>query len=250
MRAALVVLAGGSGSRLAAATNKVYLPLAGRRVLSWSLLWAAQVPQIASVVLVVRPGDAALAEDTVARDGAGLDVRLVVGGRTRHGSEDAAFAELAPQVARGDLDVVAVHDGARPLSGPSMFRAAVTTAGQAGGAVPALPAPGLLPVDPAGRLQGAVPPAADGSPGSPWGTPRALVRVQTPQAFRARDLLAAYVAAGRAGFEGTDTASSVETFSDLPVRTIEGSRRNLKVTYPQDLLLAERLLAAGGAWLR
>ncbi|HEX2806693.1 MAG TPA: 2-C-methyl-D-erythritol 4-phosphate cytidylyltransferase, partial [Kineosporiaceae bacterium] len=57
------------------------------------------------------------------------------------------------------------------------------------------------------------------------------------------DLLAAYAAASGVGYQGTDTACSVEVFSDLVVQVVAGSRQNLKVTYPHDLFLAERLLA-------
>lgn len=248
LRAGLVLLGGGSGTRLGAEVNKVYLPLAGRSVLSWSLHWAAQLPEIVTFVVVVRPEDVRLAEEVLHREGRGLEVQLVVGGATRHRSEDAALAHLAPFVEAGDLDVVAVHDGARPLAGPGLFRSVVATAGAVGGAVPVLPAQGLLPT--------ATPLPASGDPSAPPGAPRPpdpldpldlsrrLARVQTPQAFRAKDLLAAYTAALDAGFQGTDTASTIERFSDLVVRAVAGSSANLKVTYPHDLLLAERLLAA------
>jgi 2-C-methyl-D-erythritol 4-phosphate cytidylyltransferase len=234
-RAAVVVLGGGSGTRLGAGVNKVYLPLAGRRVISWSLQWAAQVPQVSTFVLVVRPEDVPLAEEVLHREARGLDVRLVVGGASRHESEHAGLVHLAPYVEAGEIDVVAVHDGARPLAGPALFRSGVSTAEAVGGAVPALPATGILPVGPDGapHPDGQAPPA-----------PERLARVQTPQAFRAEDLLAAYSGAMREGFQGTDTASTVERFSDLVVRTVAGSRTNLKVTYPHDLFLAEQLLAA------
>ena len=231
--AAVVVLGGGSGTRLGAQVNKVYLPLAGRRVLSWSLQWAAQVPQVSRFVLVVRPDDVPLAEEVLHREARGLDVTMVVGGTTRHESEDAALVHLAPWVEAGEIDVIAVHDGARPLAGPSLFGSVVAAAEAVGGAVPALPATGVLPVGPDGR------PSATGV-----GSLERLARVQTPQAFRAKDLLAAYSDALRGGFQGTDTASTVERFSDLVVQTVAGSRTNLKVTYPHDLFLAEQLLAA------
>ena len=231
-RAGLVILGGGSGTRLGAEVNKVYLPLAGRSVLSWSLHWAAQLPEIVSFVVVVRPEDVRLAEEILHREGRGLEVQLVIGGATRHRSEDAALAHLAPFVEAGELDVVAVHDGARPLAGPGLFRSVVATAGAVGGAVPVLPAKGLLPTAP----------SLD--PLDPLGLSRRLARVQTPQAFRPKDLLAAYTAALEAGFQGTDTASTIERFSHLVVRAVAGSPANLKVTYRHDLLLAERLLAA------
>jgi 2-C-methyl-D-erythritol 4-phosphate cytidylyltransferase len=69
-----------------------------------------------------------------------------------------------------------------------------------------------------------------------------LVRVQTPQAFRARPLLDAYRLAQLEEFEGTDTSSCLERFTDVGVRTFPGTSTNLKVTYPQDVLVAARLL--------
>jgi 2-C-methyl-D-erythritol 4-phosphate cytidylyltransferase len=239
-RTAFVVLAGGSGSRVGAGINKVYLPLAGRRVISWSFVWARQVPEIGRFVLVVRAADVELARDTMARELPGLAVDVVEGGATRHDSEQAALEHLSSAIARGEVQVVAVHDGARPLAGPALVRSLVTTAAAQGGAVPAVPAEGLLPVDADGRpTPGA---DADGDAGLP-GQPH-LARVQTPQAFRATDLLAAYAAAARDGYRGTDTASSMEAYAPVPVRVVAGSRQNLKITYPHDLALAERLLAA------
>ena len=244
---AFVVLAGGSGSRVGARSggvdlNKVYLPLAGRRVISWSFVWAAQVPEVTRFVLVVRPQDAELAAQTLVQDLPGLAVDLVIGGATRHASEDAALAHLAPMVDDGALDVIAIQDGARPLAGPSLVRRVITTAAEHGGSLPAVPADGVLQWDGTAPTD---PTAIDSSPTGP----RRLVRVQTPQAFRARDLLAAYAAAQVAGFQGTDTASSVEAFSELAIHTVPGSRDNLKITYPDDVHLAERVLAAHGRQL-
>jgi 2-C-methyl-D-erythritol 4-phosphate cytidylyltransferase len=230
--AAAVVLAGGSGTRVGGGLNKVYLPLAGRRVVSWSFTWAGQVNEIGRFVLVVRPEDADLARQTLRREAAQLRVDIVVGGGTRHESEEAALEHLAPSIGAGDVDVVAIHDGARPLAGPALWRSVVRTATDVGGAVPALPAIGVLPV------------GDDGHPVPSQGQDVGLTRVQTPQAFRAKDLLAAYAAAHAAGYQGTDTACSAEAYSDLVVQVVAGSRTNLKVTYPHDLFLAERLLAA------
>jgi 2-C-methyl-D-erythritol 4-phosphate cytidylyltransferase len=220
--------------------NKVYLPLAGRCVLSWSFLSARQVAPIGHFVVVVRPEDADLARGLLARDVPGLRIEVVHGGRSRHESEQAALDHLRPRIDAGLVTVVAVHDGARPLAGPPLWRTAVDTAAAVGGAVPALPVSGLLPW-PDRRTPPGLP-----APGLPAPGLRALGlrRVQTPQAFRARELLDAYTAASTAGFEGTDTASSVEAFSTLTVRAVPGSPLNLKITYPRDVELAERLARA------
>lgn len=233
--AAVAVLAGGSGSRVGGSLNKVYLPLAGRRLISWSFTWAGEVDAVGHLLLVVRPEDAELAEQTLRREApAGRTVELVIGGNTRHGSEQAALDHLAPRIEAGEVDVVAIHDGARPLAGPALFRSVISAAASVGGAVPALPALGVIPADPDG---GAAAPrnGRDRVPG--------LTRVQTPQAFRAAELLRAYRMARAEGYQGTDTASSIERYGELAVQVVAGSRHNLKVTYPHDLVLAERLLA-------
>src|SRR6266511_3534577 len=76
-----------------------------------------------------------------------------------------------------------------------------------------------------------------------------LVSIQTPQAFRAAPLLDAYEAAARDGFAGTDTAACIERYTDLEVAVVPGEPGNLKITFADDLLMAERLLrrqAPGG----
>lgn len=239
---AVVILAGGSGSRVGNSQNKVYLPLAGRRMVSWSVVWAAEVTAVKHVILVVRAQDASLAEQTLRREAPpGLSTEIVVGGSTRHGSEQAALDHLAPRITSGHVEVIAIHDGARPLAGPALFRSVITTATDVGGAIPALPAVGVLPA--AGVPSRGVT-TTSGPDGK--GTPARLARVQTPQAFRAPDVFQAYARAQAEGYQGTDTASSLERYSKVVVQVVPGSRHNLKVTYTQDLLLAERLLALNG----
>jgi 2-C-methyl-D-erythritol 4-phosphate cytidylyltransferase len=217
------------GTRVGADGNKAYLPLAGRRMVSWSLDSLAQVPEVTRLVLVIRPDERKRAEQTLDRELPGVKVELVRGGASRHESELRALQYLASDIESGTVDVVLIHDAARPLAGPGTMRAALLVAREFGGAVPALDAPDVVKVGPDGGI-------------SPR-TERTLVRVQTPQAFRAMPLLRAYLAADREGFEGTDTSSCVERFADVEVRTFQGDERNLKVTYAHDLFLAERLLA-------
>ncbi|MBA2559314.1 MAG: 2-C-methyl-D-erythritol 4-phosphate cytidylyltransferase [Propionibacteriales bacterium] len=226
VRAALVLLAAGSGSRVGHEINKVFLPLAGRRVFTWSLRWATAIPDITRLILVIAERDRALAESVLAREAPGVDVRLVRGGSTRHASEWNALQSLAGEIHRGDFDVVVVHDAARPLAGTAVFAHVITQALAHGGALPVRPQPSLVPVD------GTAP-----SPGHD------VVAVQTPQAFRAQPLLAAYERADEARFVGTDTASCIEKFAELPIWCVPGSAQNIKITFPEDLFLAEHLLA-------
>jgi 2-C-methyl-D-erythritol 4-phosphate cytidylyltransferase len=217
------VLAGGSGSRVGAGLNKVYLPLAGLRVVSWSLRWVHAVDGIGPVVLVVRPEDEDLAVETLERDAPGQQVAVVRGGATRHESEHNALRHLAPAIRVGSVDVVAIHDGARPIAGPAIFRRVIDAARESGGAIPALPATDVV--------------AASTGVGT-----EVPIRAQTPQAFRAAALLEAFESATRDGYEGSDTAGTVERYTEVPIRCVPGDPRNIKITFAQDLRLADRLL--------
>ncbi|MGF1664433.1 MAG: 2-C-methyl-D-erythritol 4-phosphate cytidylyltransferase [Kineosporiaceae bacterium] len=225
-RAALVLLAAGSGTRGGADTNKVLLPLAGRRVLTWSLTWTDPLAAVVDTVVVIRPSDFDHVTEVLRSEAPGRPVHVVAGGSTRHSSEFAALTTLAPRIEAGEVDVVVIHDAARPLAGTRLFADAIDTAHVLGGALPVLGQPGLLPVN------GGTPPV------------ETLVTVQTPQAFRALPLLEAYRAADRAGFDGTDTAVCIQRFGSLSIRGLPGTAANIKITFPEDLFLAERILAA------
>lgn len=232
MDAVGVVLAAGLGTRVGADGNKAYLPLAGRSMLAWSLDTLTRLPDIARTILVYRRGEATLARDTVQSELDSDAVEFVEGGDTRHGSETNVLRYLADDIESGAVDVVAIHDAARPLAGPDMFVEAITLARRFGGALPALPIRDL---------------ARQGAKGLECiADPSTLVRVQTPQAFRAWDLLHAYLRAERDGFEGTDTSSCIERYTDLEVRTFPGRAANLKVTYARDAAVAQHLLAQAG----
>ena len=223
-RTAVLLLAAGSGTRVGAGTNKVLLGLRGTPILGRSLSSVLSLPYVERLVVVARRDDVdavrevveqALPEDRTAE--------LVVGGETRHDSEWRGLAPLRAAIASGEVDVVVVHDVARPLADAALFDATVEAARQHGGAVPVRPQPGLVTADGALHVQG-------------------LVGVQTPQAFRAAPLLDAYERAAGDGFTGTDTASCFAAYTRLPVHGVPAPATNLKVTFPEDVALAERLV--------
>jgi 2-C-methyl-D-erythritol 4-phosphate cytidylyltransferase len=220
------MLAAGEGRRVGHDTNKVLLPLAGRRVFTWAVRWATTLPHVSHVVLVVRDGDQETVRATLARELPDTEVAVVTGGSSRHESEWKALCALRPAIERGETDVVVIHDAARPLASADLFRHVIEAADRHGGALPVIDQPALTHLHP------------DGSP-----VTDRTVAVQTPQAFRAAPLLEAYSTADREGFVGTDTASCVERYTDVPVHCVRGDARNIKITFPEDLFLAERLLA-------
>lgn len=223
--AAAIVLAGGSGTRVGGERNKVYLDLAGRPVIAWSLATFAALPGIGPIVLVVR------AQDRDLVDGVGPPgVEVVTGGASRQDSELAGLRHLAARIEDGTVDVVLIHDGARPRVGGELAGEVLRVARACGGAVPGLARDDVVV---AGRDPELAGPAPEG-----------LLAVQTPQGFRAAPLRSAYEQAARTGFSGTDTASCMERFAPgVAVRRVQGDGRNFKITYAHDLEIAEALLS-------
>jgi 2-C-methyl-D-erythritol 4-phosphate cytidylyltransferase len=223
-----IVLAAGSGTRMGHRGSKAYLPLAGRTMLVWALETLAATAGVGRLVLAVRAQDLALAAGVLARELPGAGVELVTGGATRHESEHRALQRLAGEIRGGAVTAVLLHDAARPLASTDLAERVLAAALSCGAAVPGVPLEDVLPVDATGRL---VP-----------GDGERLVSIQTPQAFRAAPLLDAFEAAARDGFTGTDTAACVEAYTDLEVAVVPGEPGNLKITFADDLLIAERLL--------
>ncbi len=222
-----MLLAAGDGRRVGHDTNKVLLPLAGRRVFTWGFRWAGHLAHINHRVLVIREVDREVVRQVVDREvHKPGDVLIVPGGQTRHGSEWMALQALAPFIESGEVDVVVIHDAARPLAATSMFADVIVTAARHGGAIPVRDQRHLATAENSGA-----------------GPSERVVAVQTPQAFLAKPLLDAYRQADRDGFLGTDTAACFERYTDLPVMCTPGDARNVKITFPEDLFLAERLLA-------
>jgi len=226
LRIAVVVLAAGSGSRFGHTTNKVWLPLSGRRIISRSLSNAVKSFPDCRAVLVINPLDAKVAKQVLKREGPDVKIEIVNGGATRHDSEYNALVHLASDIEGGRVNVVLIHDGARPLATSALFQDIASTALHHGGAIPA------IEVDP--REMDLV-------------TDDLVVRVQTPQAFRAKELLSAYLQAHKDGFVGTDTAACMEEyFPELDSVAVKGEVQNVKITYPQDLVIAEHVLEMRG----
>jgi 2-C-methyl-D-erythritol 4-phosphate cytidylyltransferase len=240
-RAAVVVMAAGSGSRLGLGVNKVLVPLCGRPMLCWSLEAVSCLPEVVRVVVVTTADDLTAVHEVLRRELPDLEAQVVTGGSTRHLSEWSALQSLEGDIRRGDVEVVAVHDAARPLVSAALLADVIAAAAHYGGAVPVRPQRALVPAagprSPGSDLE----PNTDRNPALGPGVD--AVTVQTPQAFAADALLWAYESAARSGFEGTDTSSSVERFTDLRVRCVVAPAENIKVTVPADLGLAARLIS-------
>jgi 2-C-methyl-D-erythritol 4-phosphate cytidylyltransferase len=219
---ASVVLAAGSGTRFGHSMNKVWLQLNGKHIISRSLENSRKDFVNVRSILVINPDDEDFAREALIKDGALTGTEIVHGGASRHESEYNALQYLKGDITAGKIDLVLIHDGARPLATPQIFAAIAEGAHKHGGAIP------TIALDP-----------------HEMDTARdeTVARVQTPQGFRAAPLLEAYEKAAVQGFIGTDTAACMEKFfPDVKTVAVPGEVFNIKITYPQDLAIAELLV--------
>jgi 2-C-methyl-D-erythritol 4-phosphate cytidylyltransferase len=219
---ASIVLAAGSGTRFGHSMNKVWLQLHGKHIISRSLENSRKSFSQVRSILVINPDDEEFAREALKKDGVLADTEIVHGGATRHESEYKALQYLKGDIEAGLIDLVLIHDGARPLATPQIFSAIADGAQTHGGAIP------TIALDP-----------------HEMDTARTetVARVQTPQGFRAQQLLHAYEKAAASGFIGTDTAACMEKFfPDVNTVAVPGDIFNIKITYPQDLAIAELLV--------
>lgn len=221
-----IIVAGGSGTRMGADRPKQFLSLLGEPVLLHTLRrFADPALQVRRLVLVL-PADAFATWQQLCEEHAVQVTHTVVaGGASRWASVRLGLAELAASATEG---VVAVHDGVRPLTSFAVINNTYAAAEEHGAAVAA-----VVPKDSVRGL------SQNGS----YALDRSRLRlVQTPQCFELNLLQRAYQLPELPTF--TDDASVVEDLH--PIRLVEGDYRNLKITTPEDLLVAETFLRAAG----
>lgn len=217
-----ILLCGGSGTRMGADCNKVLLPLCGQPVVVRSAKAFASL--IDGMIVVVRPEDELAVRDAFASVSLPFSVRYAHGGETRQASVWNGLQAL-PEGA----DHVLIHDAARCLVDPDTIRRVQTAALQCGSGIPSIAAVDTIKVA-NGQLEAVATPD------------RATLRcVQTPQGFSASLIRQAHQQALKDGYLGTDDASLVEHLGRT-VQLTEGNRRNIKLTTPEDMAVAEAFL--------
>lgn len=248
MTISIIVPAAGCGARAGLGRNKVLCDIHGRPLLWWTLRALTHPDAIPSdmdlheIIVAARCEEWLAIEDVFAQLGlqSTLALRCVEGGHSRQQS-----VHNAARAAKGDW--LLVHDAARPLVAPETVHRVVQAAQISGAAIVALPASDTVklaaPNASITRDQSTLKPAIEAT------LDRSRVWLaQTPQVFRRALLLRAFEQAERDAFEGTDCASLVERLhpenGDAPcaVALVEGSGRNFKVTYADDLERAATLL--------
>lgn len=230
MKVVAIIAAAGLGTRMQQDTPKTYLELAGKPILIHTLEVFEKVPEVHEVLVVVHPEDLEFCQEEVV-DHYSLKkvLRLIPGGKERQDSVYNAMKFLRKE--EDDLDVVLVHDGVRPLVDPAHVAQVVAAARRHGGAILGVPCQDTLKkVNSRGEVAATV-------------DRQKLWQVQTPQAFRAALLWRAFQGAMERGFYATDEAALVEALGETVVM-VPGSPLNLKITTPDDLKMAEAILAS------
>ena len=220
----VIIVAAGESRRMGG-VDKIFAPLCGQPLLAWSVEAFHAIGQISTIALVLRAGIIPQAQ-ALARDRGWSKIAAVVpGGARRQDSVQAGLDAIGP------CDFVLVHDGARPCIDAATILRGLDAVVPGGAAIAAVPATDTIKVVDGQRRVVSTPDRST------------LWQVQTPQVFRYDILRAAYA---RVGADATDDASLVEQ-AGHPVTVFMGSYRNIKVTTPEDLAIAEAFLRPGDA---
>lgn len=219
-----IVLAAGRSTRMGGGPNKQFIELLGKPLLAYSLAAFEECPGIDAVVLVRRPDCALQAEEVVRACGARKVRAFADGGAERQNSVWNGLERCDPQT-----EIVAVHDGARPLVTPELIAATVESARAHGTGIAAT------------KIVDTIKEANPDRTVTRTIDRTKLWAVQTPQTVRFQLLRRAYSAVFEKKLVVTDEAAAVELLGQ-PVHLVETSFLNLKITTPTDLAMAEALL--------
>lgn len=213
-----VIVAAGEGRRFGA--PKQFALLGGKTVLEWCLRAFQTHERITDIVLVL---------DNEERSKPILNRYTKISAVTRGGQErqDSVYAGFL-RLNASAAPIVLVHDGARPLVEPALIDRVIDAALETGAAVPVLPVEETVKRIESHRVVETV-------------DRTKLFRVQTPQGFRYDVLKTALEKARQDGFYGTDEAALVER-TGCPIKAVQGEAKNLKITTPEDIRIAETLL--------
>lgn len=224
-----LIPAAGMGKRMGASVNKQYLQLNDMPIVARTISVFEHSSLIDAVYLVIPADEIPYCRKHVVElYGFTKIAAIVPGGRERQNSVLNGLNAMRAHVA--DDDIVLIHDGVRPLITESILAESIRAARLHDGALTAVPVKDTIKTVRDGIVCGTPP-------------RESLWQAQTPQSFRFGKILAAHCSAEAAGFMGTDDASLIERAGG-EVHIINGDYRNIKITTPEDLILAEAFLSA------
>ena len=223
MKASAIITAAGSGQRLGRGEPKAFVKLGGRTMLSYSLATVGSIEGIEEIIITVPAGMEAAARTETSQ--VKFPLKIVAGGAERQDSIRIALAFTS-----ADSELIVIHDAARPFAEARLFVQCLEAAHRSGGAIAAVPVSDTLKRGESGAIIATVPRAG-------------LWQAQTPQAFQRSLIVNAHERATREKIAATDDADLVEQMG-ARVELIESSTRNIKITTPSDLEIAEAILTS------
>jgi 2-C-methyl-D-erythritol 4-phosphate cytidylyltransferase len=219
VKASAVIVAGGSGTRMGAGIPKQFLPVAGRPLLFYTLEKFSGID--GEIILVLPDTHITYWNDLCQTHSFDVPHRVVSGGSSRSHSVFSGLKALKP------CRVVAIHDAVRPLVSPSLIHQLLQVATEKGNAIPVVPARDSMRQVSRDHSRAV--------------NREEFVLVQTPQCFNYQDIMRLYQATGDLPF--SDDASLAEAMG-VSINLVPGETQNIKVTFREDLFLAERILIA------
>lgn len=233
MKATVLIPAAGMGRRMGTSVNKQYLDLAGKPILAHTLALFDQHPQIEHIYPILPADEIDYCRQQIIEPYIFSKVRkLVSGGVERQDSVRNGMLALAEDGLDQPERIVLVHDGARPLFNPQLLHQLIEIIIETGACIVGTPVKDTIKEVDEGLISS---------------TPerKRLWQAQTPQGFRYQLLAEAFRSADEVGFLGTDDASLLERIGQS-VAILAGDYCNIKVTTPEDLLIAAALLDTQG----
>lgn len=221
-----IIPAAGVGLRMGKELPKPFLKVGGVPLLIHTLRRFEGCPQVDYLVVLVDKDYLELGRRIISHQPFEKIKEVIPGGERRMDSVKIGLSAI-PET----TELVVVHDGVRPLVSPSLISRVIEKAREVGAAIAAVPPVDTMKETAEGYVLGTL-------------DRRRLMRAQTPQAFHYRIIMKAYQEAERKGVSATDDASLVEAVGGK-VAIVPGSQLNIKVTTPEDLMIAEFLLEKG-----
>ena len=220
-----IVLAGGQGKRMNSSIPKQYIEIDGYPVLYYSLKELEQ-SEVEEIILVVGRGETEYVQKNIVEKYAFQKImKIVSGGKERYESVYHGLQEIQ------DDGYVLIHDGARPLLSQDIIKKGIEEVKQCGACVIGMPVKDTIKIVDEKQYVKDTP------------NRRYLWLVQTPQIFKTKDIKEAYEKMWKIGDgEVTDDAMVMEKYGCLNVKLVEGEYQNIKVTTPEDILIASLLL--------
>ena len=232
MKATVLIPAAGTGRRMGGSISKQYLELAGKPILAHTLTLFENHPLIKNIYLIVPPDDILYCQEQIVdRYGFSKVSRIVAGGAERQDSVRNGINALAEDGLASPQQPILIHDGARPLFDCKRLSTLIEMVCETGACTIGVPVKDTIK----DVKNSIITDSPDRS---------RLWQAQTPQGFQYQLIREALDRADADGFVATDDASLVERLGH-PVQMLEGDYRNIKVTTPEDILIAVALL--GGA---